>query len=505
MDMVLVILSFLSIFSFTISFGQLDDYEWPGPEYSVVGDPGMRNSNLRLAIDSWNYCNKVGYEAPKMGSPAAADCFDVHPKTFSVHHRVTEADNRLSVGNPFPSSFRGQDLSHLNDPDLYAVQKELYLGSKCEVHGNDLRFISDYYQFWMITLRNGNLDTHAGLCPSKGRKVGPFEHSEGGLSCFGKGCMNQPLMFHNYTSLQTVGKENFLRGSFFGTYDLDVDFGKGVTRNISYYSVSWEKKLGEDKSWAFHHFLRTSDKYPSLKLTLKSDTAGGKFGYGTRGMTKDLTISPDFEVIFTLNVLKGGGASSQFNLLEMRSCWRNDGLRCEGNSRIDVNRYFRMILSPNTTALCSPTNLKACPPYHITRGGSPPIYRNDTANFPYEAYHSYCAPSNAGHLQELYQLCDPYSNPMPQEIIKILPHPVWESYGFPKKQEDGWIGDSRKWKLKAGQLAFTLPFYQDPGTVPMDRSWDSIGVGTEVFMNPDQVVEWTISDFDILMHPRPHD
>nr|DAD43870.1 TPA_asm: hypothetical protein HUJ06_002100 [Nelumbo nucifera] len=449
MAMVLAILSFLSIFSFTVSFGQLDDYEWPGPEYSVVGDPGMRNSNLRLAIDSWNYCNKVGSEAPKMGSPAAADCFDVHPKTFS----------------PFPSSFRGQHLSHLNDPDLYAVQKELYLGSKCEVHGNDLRFISDYYQFWMITLRNGNLDTHAGLCPSKGRKVGPFEHSEDGFSCFGKGCMNQPLMFHNYTSLQTVGKENFLRGSFFGTYDLDVDFGKG---------------LGEDKSWAFHHFLRTSDKYPSLKLTLKSDTAGGKFGYGTRGMTKDLTISPDFEVIFTLNVLKGGGANSQFNLLEMRSCWRNEGLRCEGNSRIDVNRYFRMILSPNTTALCSPTNLKACPPYHITRGGSPPIYRNDTANFPYEAYHSYCAPSNAEHLQELYQLCDPYSNPMPQEIIKILPHPVWESYGFPKKQGDGWIGDSRK-------------------------SWDSIGVGTEVFMNPDQVVEWTISDFDILMHPRPHD
>nr|DAD43860.1 TPA_asm: hypothetical protein HUJ06_002090 [Nelumbo nucifera]DAD43869.1 TPA_asm: hypothetical protein HUJ06_002099 [Nelumbo nucifera] len=193
MAMVLAILSFLSIFSFTVSFGQLDDYEWPGPEYSVVGDPGMRNSNLRLAIDSWNYCNKVGSEAPKMGSPAAADCFDVHPKTFSVRHRVTEADNRLSVGKPFPSSFRGQHLSHLNDPDLYAVQKELYLGSKCEVHGNDLRFISDYYQFWMITLRNGNLDTHAGLCPSKGRKVGPFEHSEDGFSCFGKGCMNQHM------------------------------------------------------------------------------------------------------------------------------------------------------------------------------------------------------------------------------------------------------------------------------------------------------------------------
>nr|DAD42992.1 TPA_asm: hypothetical protein HUJ06_001222 [Nelumbo nucifera] len=133
----------------------------------------------------------------------------------------------------------------------------------------------------------------------------------------------------------------------------------------------------------------------------------------------------------------------------MRSCWQNDGLRCEGNSRIDADQYFRMILSPNTGALFSPTNL-ACSPYHISHGGSPPIYCNDTSNFPYEANHSYCATNNAKHLEEPYQICSPYGNPMPRDIIKIPPHPVWESYGFWKKQGDEWISDLRKWKLRAG-------------------------------------------------------
>ncbi|CAK9182581.1 unnamed protein product, partial [Ilex paraguariensis] len=45
---------------------------------SAVGDPGMRRDGLRLAIEAWNQCNEVGDEAPNMGSPRAADCFDVY-------------------------------------------------------------------------------------------------------------------------------------------------------------------------------------------------------------------------------------------------------------------------------------------------------------------------------------------------------------------------------------------------------------------------------------------
>lgn len=50
-----------------------------GDEYtSAVGDPGMRKDGLRLAIESWNQCNEVGEEVPGMGSPRAADCFDIY-------------------------------------------------------------------------------------------------------------------------------------------------------------------------------------------------------------------------------------------------------------------------------------------------------------------------------------------------------------------------------------------------------------------------------------------
>lgn len=48
------------------------------PYVSAVGDPGMKRDALRVAIESWNQCNEVGEEAPKMGSPRAADCFDIY-------------------------------------------------------------------------------------------------------------------------------------------------------------------------------------------------------------------------------------------------------------------------------------------------------------------------------------------------------------------------------------------------------------------------------------------
>lgn len=45
--------------------------------FSAVGDPGMQRDGLRVAFEAWNFCNEVGEEAPHMGSPRAADCFDL--------------------------------------------------------------------------------------------------------------------------------------------------------------------------------------------------------------------------------------------------------------------------------------------------------------------------------------------------------------------------------------------------------------------------------------------
>lgn len=50
-----------------------------GGYMTAIGDPGMRRDGLRVAIEAWNQCNEVGEEAPDMGSPRQADCFDLKP------------------------------------------------------------------------------------------------------------------------------------------------------------------------------------------------------------------------------------------------------------------------------------------------------------------------------------------------------------------------------------------------------------------------------------------
>ncbi|KAL3523202.1 hypothetical protein ACH5RR_016036 [Cinchona calisaya] len=61
-------------------------------------------------------------------------------------------------------------------------------------------------------------------------------------------------------------------------------------------------------------------------------------------------------------------------------------------------------------------------------------------------------PGNAEHLEQPYSLCDPYSNPQPQEILQILPHQQGK-YGYPTKKGQGWMGDSRSRELDVGRLS----------------------------------------------------
>lgn len=195
-------------------------------------------------------------------------------------HRVTEEDNRLGIGKPFVTG-KPEALSNV---DLYAAEKEVYLGQKCQVEDKP-----NPWQFWMIMLKSGNMDTFAAKCPKNGFKIGPYG-PDGQFPCFGKGCMNQPLIYHNYTTLQGQNR-NKLKGRFYGSWDLDADLsskGNYNVEEISYYSVTWEKELGKG-SWVFHHLLKTSSKYPWLMLYLRSDATNGFSGgyhYPTRGMLK---------------------------------------------------------------------------------------------------------------------------------------------------------------------------------------------------------------------------
>ncbi|KAI3464308.1 hypothetical protein Pfo_020971 [Paulownia fortunei] len=473
---------------------------------SVMGDPGMKSPNARFALEAWNFCNEVGMEAPNMGSPRIADCADLYCPTITdnlsslfvdkrskceVHQKVKESDNRLRAGDRFPIS----EFRSYTDPDIYAVEKELFLGSLCEVSDSD-----EAWYFWMIMLKNGNFDKNTTLCPENGKKVAKIV-TDRSFPCFGEGCMNQPLVYHNQSKMVLFSDNNVsLVGGFYGTYDLDANLSAGVGEN-SLFAVSWQKNLSTS-SWILSQKLTTSSMYPWLMLYLRADAAKGYNGgyhYSGRGIMKKLPESPNFKVRLTLDVKQGGGPNSQFYLLDIGSCWKNNGDPCDGDVLTDVTRYSEMIINPATTSWCRPDKLVSCPPYHISSTGEM-IHRNDTSRFPYSAYHLYCAPGNAKYLEKPYDICDPYSNPQAQELVQILPHPEWTVHGYPERKGDGWIGDPRTWELDTGALSSRLYFYQDPGTNPAKRVWSSINVGTEIYVSPAGVTaEWTVSDFDVLV------
>ena len=172
-----------------------------------------------------------------------------------------------------------------------------------------------------------------------------------------------------------------------------------------------------------------------------------------------LPESPNFKVRVSLDVKQGGGPKSQFYLIDIGSCWKHNGEPCDGDVVTDVTRYSEMIINPATPAWCSPKGLQNCPPYHITPNNTK-IHRNDTANFPYSAYHYYCVPETAQYAEKPFSTCDPYSNPQAQELVQLLPHPIWAEYGYPTKQGDGWVGDAKTWELDVGGLSSRLYFYQ---------------------------------------------
>lgn len=473
---------------------------------SAIGDPGMKNPNVRVALEAWNFCNEVGFEAPSMGSPRLADCADLYCPVTSdslgaklldnrsrceVHHKVKNSDNSLSAGDKFPISH----FESYEDPDLFAVQKELYLATLCAVDEPPKP-----WQFWMVMLKNGNFDKNTTLCPENGKRVSKIITGRN-FPCFGKGCMNQPLVYHNYSQLVFSGEQMVsLSGGYFGTYDLDADLSKGVGNN-SFFSVFWQKNLSTG-SWIFTHKLTTSAKYPWLMLYLRSDATegfNGGYHYNGSGIMRKLPDSPNFKVKLTLNITRGGGGNSQFYLIDIGSCWKNNGDPCDGDVLTDVTRYSEMIINPATSSWCRPDNQVSCPPYHVSLTGEK-IYRNETSRFPYSAYHLYCSPGNAKYLEKPYDICDPYSNPQAQELVQILPHREWSVHGYPEKQGDGWVGDPRTWELDTGALSSRLYFYQDPGTKPARRVWSSINVGTEIYVSrAGETAEWTVSDFDVLV------
>lgn len=169
-------------------------------------------------------------------------------------HKVHEWQNRLGISNNQHLLLKTENVNK------YTAWKELYLGNKCEVLDTPKP-----WQFWMIMLKSGNMDTLAAICPNNGFKSKPFPQTHQ-FPCFGKGCMNMPSMYHNYTKVYNYNENKIMRGSFYGSWDLNLDEASlGHVNDTSYYSLTWEKEVGIG-SWNFHHVLKTSSKYPWLVI-----------------------------------------------------------------------------------------------------------------------------------------------------------------------------------------------------------------------------------------------
>ncbi|KAL2630398.1 hypothetical protein R1flu_015084 [Riccia fluitans] len=205
-----------------------------------------------------------------------------------------------------------------------------------------------------------------------------------------------------------------------------------------------------------------------------------------------------FKVIVTLNVIRGGwGPQGQFYLLDIGVCLKNNREQCNGDLSIDVTRFSEMIIYPNTSAWCRPNSLDLCPPYHLSNDGQK-IYRNDMKNFPYDAYHLYCAPYNAEFAEKPFRECDRYSNPQRRNSSSFFLTLNGQSMAI-RPRKNVWIGDSRMWELDAGRLSSRLFFYQDPGTPAAARKWSAIDVDTEIFISSyTETTEWTLSDFNVI-------
>ncbi|GJM94971.1 hypothetical protein PR202_ga11659 [Eleusine coracana subsp. coracana] len=421
-----------------------------GSYISAIGDPGMRRDGLRVAWEAWNFCNEVGEEAPGMGSPRGADCFDLETSVdehgepvYEVAHKVTDADNRLRAGDPFPGTAASN--ATVTDVDLYAAAKEVYLGELCQVADDPS---SSPWQFWMVMLKNGNLDTTAAICPENGRPARPFPQTSRFPCPGGAGCMNQPLVFHNRTALDGTGR--WLRGGVLGTYELDAAAAEtdlGSRDDVSYYEVTWEKEV----------VVGAAGGRSTISCARRGSTGvtGLQGAFDTRGAERRRT----------LEVQKGG--NSQFYLLDMGSCWKNDGRPCDGDVATDVTRYSEMIIiNPDTPSWCTPSRVEECPPWHTVpeRHARAPLRRARAAG---------------DHAARA--------------------HPVWGEFGYPTEKGQGWVGDPREWELDVGAMSQALYFYQDPGTTPATRRWTSLDVGTEIYVSEHAEAEWTLSGFDILV------
>jgi len=433
---------------------------------SILGDPGMQSQAPATAFCAWNFCNgaKAPPAFPAAPSPRMADC-----ALADGGNAVSSAANELGVGTDIPG------YPNTLDVDLYARNKELYLGHLCSRPAPQPSLGN--YSGFSVMFKSGNMDSSQKICPCVVDKCGPMKR--------GSGFMSQPLMVHSPTSIDGAG-------FFAGTYDIEPQWSPAeraaVQAELLHHTHAWVVYRQAERNhssggpspgprptppallanssflftaWSreavagtvYYSAMRTSARYPWLMNYLRTnDVRGGYGGYPWDGAGVMFGPAPSSSrMTATLRVIDPGAPQDQFYLPELSGCWKLDGSSCDGDILSDVTRYICFVMAPTVKPHCSPDNQKACPPYHALSATGERVYRNDTKRFPYSCYYMHCyAPNDPAGQGE--NICDPYSNPNPQELMQILPCSEWGMHGFPSIPGQGWVNDTRAWTLDVGGL-----------------------------------------------------
>ena len=217
--------------------------------------------------------------------------------------------------------------------------------------------------------------------------------------------------------------------------------------------------------------------------------------------------TPDFLLRYTLNISQLGKHDS-FYLLNAEACWDQVTRQpCQvkehnyslANTNTITHQQVLMQLNGGAGG-CSASQQMGCPRFHIFRNGTR-VHRNDTARYPYDAWHGYCGPQVCDEMIPGERTCDPYSNPNSQSIYMLRPHPEWEQYGLPATGADIFKGDpylniERHFEINVGALYAHIWF---PCDMPPDQPKQIITMNLGPETHAGAEIEWTVSDFDVLV------
>jgi hypothetical protein len=485
----------------------------------TTGSMSSPNVSSSTVWFGWSFCNQAkepdSYtRALNLPSPKRAIC------PF-----VTEQDNLLTFPDPIPGL-----ATQPTTPDEYARAKEVYLSHQC----ND--------SVWAVMFKSGNMDRHSmDLCPpTEPTRAAPFNDLP----------MNQPLMV--YDTVEQESGHPFSFSYFAGTYDVDLTWDAlqigQVQAALHRYTRAWMNYYYRDSSqptppallqnssflftaWTqtpsqglvYTNMVYTSLNYPWLMNYLRSNdhvTSHSPEGYGgypwkgAGNVKGPVAALPGHRLVMTIRLALFAQPKyfrGLFYMPEFSACWkRSDGSPCDpGDTDMEENltRYLCFSVSTVLSSPCHAGNPQGCPPWHFSFQLQEWISADNSTHYPYDCYHMYCGPYN-NHG------CDPYSNPIPQELVQIKTCQEWGHYGFPTEPlPTGKDAVVQTWTLNVGALGNVVYFYDakhNNGTVaPVSknlprRTWISFDVGPEVGVGSprkpeDAITEtrWQVSEWDL--------